>query len=138
MSIEVDVATALSDQIIALAATLGLAVALPNIPFEAAPSDDALYLEVRHFRNSNLSMNWGEEKTLLGVYQISVIDPNQAGEIPATVIASQVIDAFHKNINLYSGAARVVVYENPTLLTTVQLANKSAYPVSVPYRCFKA
>ena len=135
MSIEVDVAMALAECVQTLATSLGMPLSMPNSGF--TPPDEK-YLEVRHFRNSNLSMNWGDEKTLIGVYQVSIIDPLQEGEIPATVIASQVIDAFHKNINLYSGSARVVVYESPTLLTTVQLANKSAYPVSIPYRCFKA
>lgn len=136
MSIETDIADALAEHAIAVAATLGLPLSMPNVPF--TPPDSSMYLEVRHFRNTNLNPTWGEDRVLLGVYQISVIDPNQAGEIPATAIASQVIDAFHKNTNLYSGVAHVVVYENPTLLTTVQLANKSAYPVSIPYRCSEA
>jgi ABC-type tungstate transport system permease subunit len=136
MSIEADIADALAVHAETVAATLGLSISMPNVPF--TPPDVAMYLEVRHFRNTNLNPTWGEDRVLLGIYQISVIDPNQAGEIPATAIASQVIDAFHKNTLLYSGAACVMVYENPTLLTTVQLANKSAYPVSIPYRCSEA
>lgn len=136
MSIETDVANALADRAILIAASLGLQLAMPNVPFQ--PPDLARYLDVRHFRNTNLNPTWGEEKTLIGIYQISIIDPLQEGEIAATALASQVIDAFHKNTNLYSGSARVVIYENPTLLTTVQLENKSAYPVSVPYRCYEA
>lgn len=136
MSIETDVAEALGTKAIEIATDLGLSISMPNVPF--TPPDNAMYLEVRHFRNTNLNPTWGKDRVLIGIYQISVIDPNQEGEIPATAIASQVIDALHKNTLLYSGDATVMVYENPTLLTTVQLANKSAYPVSIPYRCSTA
>jgi len=135
MSIETDVADALANQAILIAGVIGLPISMPNVPFEPPAGK---WLEVRHFRNTNLNPTWGEEGVLLGVYQVSVIDPEQAGEIAATAIASQVIDAFHKNTTLYSGSARVMVYENPTLLTTVQDAHKSIYPVSISYRCDKA
>lgn len=135
MSIETDIAEGLGNHAIELAAALGLSIAAPNVPFSPP---DGKYLDIRHFRNTNLNPSWGDEKTLLGIYQISVVDPKQNGEIPATAVASQVIDAFHKNTVIYSGTVRLVIYENPTLLTTVQDGHKSIYPISIPYRCFKA
>lgn len=141
MSIEVDIANALANRIIAAAPGLGLPLAMPNIPFP--PSDhpeysENVYLDIKHFRNTNLSPTWGNEKTLLGLYQISIVDPRQAGEISATAIASQIIDLYAKNSNLFEGSTRVLIYEQPSLLSTVQSGQKSIYPVSIPYRCFKA
>lgn len=115
-------------------------VAMPNVPFppENHPEfSDQMYLEVRNFRNTTLSNNWGIERTIIGILQVSVINPKQTGELEAVDIAGLLTKHFIKNTSIWTeNAERIVIYEHPSLLTALQDGQKSAYPVSIPYRCF--
>ena len=115
--------------------------AFPNVAFP--PKDhpeysSKIYLEVRHFRNTNVSSEWGTGRDLMGILQISVVDPLQAGELTALGIASLIVEYFKKNTNLWTeGMERILIYESPTVLTMVQDGNKSIHPVSIPYRVYQ-
>lgn len=117
-------------------------VAMPNVPFppEAHPEfSEKMYLEVRHFRNTSLGGTWGTDRTLMGILQVSVINPKQDGELEAVDIAGLLTKHFEKNTIIWTDQAeRIVIYEPPTLLTPLQDGQKSAYPVSIPYRCYQA
>lgn len=136
MSVETDISDALTQATETVAASLGLTVSYPNRDF-TPPDNNGRYLEVMHFRNTNQNPTWGIEKTLLGIWQIAVVDPLKEGEIPSTVHAAAIIDAFGKNTKIFSGVVRLQITQAPTLLTMVQDGARALFPVSIPYRVFK-
>jgi len=142
MTPEADIADALLSAVSTIAGTLALPVAMPGIVFPPADHpeySEQVHLEVRHFRNTNISAWWGTEVIYIGILQISVIDPTQVGEIAPTEYAGQIAEAFKKNrVIQTTEGKRIQVYENPTVLSSIEYGQKTAYPVSIPYRCSKA
>lgn len=117
-------------------------VAMPNIQFppENHPEyQERVHLDAKHFRNRNGGAYWGNEKTLVGILQVSVIDPNQIGDIPPTEVASKIIKHFRKNTILWTPSMnRIVIYDEPSLGSMLQDGHRAIYPVSIPYLCFVA
>lgn len=108
-------------------------VAFPNVPF-TPPADDARYLEVIHFRNTNGPDLWGTTKRLRGILQVSVIDPAQEGTQIGIEIGSAIASYFKKNTRWNYGATMIKITNTPTLLTPIVSGPKTEYPVSIPYR----
>jgi hypothetical protein len=109
-------------------------IAWPDVGYQVADKPTR-YIEVLHFRNSTVGPNWGEEKEFTGIWQISVIDFTQEGEIPALVICSQIADTFHKDAVFWNADTKVLITDPPTALTVVLEGHKATYPVSIRYRC---
>lgn len=120
---------------VALAANMGLNIAVPNIAFDEV---EATYLEAVNFWAGVNWQSWGTTSGNIGTFQLSVITPDQAGAIVPTQYAGAVLDQYFNGKVLWtSQMERVTFSAAPTLLSTVQSGHKSIYPVSIPYRFTK-
>ena len=126
---------------VALATTLGLKIAVPNIVFP--PEDDpnaaeSVYLEAVNFWAGVNWQSWGKQSGNIGTFQLSVINPFQAGAIEPTQYAGLVLDHYFNGRTLWTAQMeRITFSAAPVLLSTVQSGHKSIYPVSIPYRFTK-
>lgn len=139
MTTEIEISNALTVATTALAASIGISVKYPDVHLDP-PADNGRYLAVTHLRNSNGSPTWGSDRVLQGIWQIDIVDPKHEGEIPATVIAGQILDVFAKNAKFWSNGVAVQITAAPSLLTVYEddKLGHSVYPVSIPYRLFEA
>jgi hypothetical protein len=139
MSNEVDLLEALMVHTNSIPLLPALPIEFPDIP---VPLDigDGVKLSCVHLANINGSPSWGADKIMQGIWQVSVVVADASaigpGAIPPTHIASIIAEHFKKNTKLFRGACRVVVYQNPTILTPITEPSKTTYPVSIPYRVF--
>jgi len=115
-----------------------LRIAYPQIEFN--PLNNETYLEIRHFKNTNINPTWDASKILQGIWQVSVVvNGDQIGELPPTEIASVIENHFKKNTRIFIGedGRSIKIYQSPTVLTAIVDLGKTIYPVSVPYQCLK-
>ncbi len=111
-------------------------IAYPRINF--IPNNNETYLEIRHFPNTNINPTWGRDKTMQGIWQVSVVvNGDQYGDIPPTEIASIIAEHFHKNKRIACDGSFIKIYQHPTVLTPVDEPSKTIYPVSIPYQLLK-
>lgn len=132
MTIERDIATALLTAAQAVATAQTLDIDMPNVVFKIP--DGKGWLEARQFANTNLTPTWGNDEVQLGIFQISVKWPVDAGSIAPLEIAGQIKAAFAKGTVLRSGVAVVRIEANPTVMSAIIDGQKATYPVSIPYR----
>lgn len=128
---------ALYTDAIALADALGLPISVPNVVFPPMTNpeySEQVHLEIRNFWAGIAWQSWGSDARPIATFQVSVIDPNQAGEINPTMFAGQVMDHYVNGKHLWTAhMERLTFSAAPTLLTSVQYGQKSIYPVSIPY-----
>ena len=113
-------------------------IAWPNddFPGETLPKP-AVYLEVRHFRNSNtrLMVKGSAPHLRQGILQIRVVTPLNAGATQATVLAGQVAEQFPADLPLFEGGVKVRVQSAPDVGTGSKTSDGVSWfvPVSIRY-----
>lgn len=106
----------------------------PDVPFKV-PANPTRYFEIRHFRTDPQSNDWaGDTRVMVGIWQISLIDFTQAGEVQPLTLLSQVADFFQKGQGFWQGDSQINITDPPSFLTVVQEGHKAIYPLSVRYR----
>lgn len=132
MSIETDIEQALINRIKNLAI-------LPDVQYPGraiTPIADRRWLDIINFRNTEQNQTWGDnERSLLGIFQITVHDPLQLGNIPVLVICSQIRDWFAKGTLISFGSAVIKIDQNPSILSAIETGQETQIPISIPYRC---
>lgn len=91
-------------------------------------------IEVRHFRNATTGPFWAGGTTFQGIWQISVIDYTQKGEIAALAVCTQIADAFAKDSEIWHDGITVKFPAPPSILSVIEEQHRALYPVSIAYR----
>ena len=120
-------------------------IAWPNVDFpgevDGVPlPKPAVYLEVRHFRNSNtrLMVKGSAPHLRQGILQIRVVTPLNAGATQATVLAGQVAEQFPADLPLFESGVKVRIQTAPDVGTGSMTGDGVSWmvPVSVRYEAF--
>lgn len=126
---------ALAARTATLATALGLTVSYPNVAFDV-PTDDARYLEVKHFPNGTTDFAWNNSPSVhIGIWQVALIDPKQLGSVAALAICDDIAEHFARGTWLEETGTIVKIDGKPSVMGLIQDGHKATYPVSIRYRC---
>ena len=134
MTIEEKIDAALGARVASLALSPPLAVAWPNNVFEAAPP----YLRVAFFRNRNqrIGIKGSSPHRRLGILQVTVVTPLNAGPGPAVSIAGRIAEHFPADLVLDHDGISVRIEAAPDVLSDTKDEASWNVPVSIRYECF--
>lgn len=119
-----------------LANGVSFRVEFPDLTFTVPESDEKRYLNVKHFPAPTTNYDLADDsQTHSGTLQITLVDPNQLGELQASEITSQIVARFAKDTELRSGDAVVKIPQTPAVLGSIVDGQRTLYPVSIRYRC---
>lgn len=138
-NIEADISTALFAAVAAAvtaSSNPSLPIAYPMRTF-TIPGDNR-YLEVRKITNNIDNEFWGNERTYQGVIRLLLHwSQDNSGMIVAERFAAELLSKFLKGSILRSGAASVLIYENPDMGSMVDDSPQDPFiPLTIMYRDF--
>lgn len=136
--IESDISTALCNAVQAAvtAAAPTVPIAWPGRTFDTSANE---YLEVVQIRTNFNNETWGEERTYQGflriIYNVLAADK---GVVPYSTIVDAIASAaaLKKGSLLFSGAAKVLLYDNPDMGSVIFNDGRMLFPLTVKYRDF--
>jgi hypothetical protein len=125
---------ALETRVAALVLSPPLAIAWPNNDFQSAPP----YLRVDLFRNRNqrIAIKGSAPHRRLGILQITVVAPLNAGPVPATSIAGQIAEHFPADLVLDNDGLSVRITSAPDVLSGSKADASYDIPVSIEFEAF--
>lgn len=134
MTIEEKIQKALGTRVASLVLSPPLPVAWPNKSFSAPPP----YLRVDYFRNRNerIAIKGSAPHRRLGILQISVVAPLNAGPDAALSIAGRVAEHFPADLVLDYDGISVRIEAAPDVLSAVKEDASYDTPVSIRWECF--
>ena len=96
------------------------------------------YLEIVQIVNNRSGDYWDTSQVYQGGLRLILHWPvNDEGAIPAGRVRDSIAGYFVKGAVFSSGAASVMVYDNPTASGVIENGSELLLPVTVPYRDFK-
>lgn len=127
------IADLLERRVAAIASSLGLPIAWPNITFE--PPDDAPYGRIYVLPAQTVGQDFeGELRTYQGILQINIITPAGRGVSKARGLAKSIADAFPEGLPLVDSDLTVSINGPPQIRPTIQGNIDITHPVSMQYR----
>lgn len=147
--VEAQIYSALMDAVVALAQSLGIALAAPNVAFtppiasadgQGVKKGDRLpYLVASYMPNTADMFGYESDSDVdyQGMLQVSVFWPARAGIVKPLQVAAQVVAAFKPGtkINAASGL-RIRIDQQPTVAPALTESDLAQIPVTVRWRVF--
>ena len=146
--VEAQIYSALMDAVVALAGTLKVALAAPNVAFTPpiAASDgpgvkkgDRLpYLVVTYMPNTADVFGYEGDSDVdyQGMLQVSVFWPARAGIVKPLQVAAQIVTAFKPGTKIDANGLRIRVDQQPTVAPALTESDLVQIPVTVRWRAF--
>jgi hypothetical protein len=134
MSVDVDIAEALHAQLISPALTGSPPIARPLVPY--TPTPGTLYLAehpVMRAAPEHSGLSFTDSTMYRGIFQVDVVTPDDAGELPGLRMAALVAARFAIGTELAAGNRRLRLLSVPKIATAVKDAPWIRFPVSIPY-----
>ena len=112
-----------------------LPIAYPGVAFN--PPEGA-YLEATLIPNTNLNRGLGpnDSTQFRGIFQVTVVAPNNAGIIAPTEMAAKIADHFERGTLIADGALRVKIDGRPSLAPPISDTDRMSIPVSIRWHAF--
>lgn len=117
-------------------------IAWPNDDFPGEVDGDpvpkpSVYLEVRHFRNTNsrIFVKGSAPHLRQGILQIRAVTPLNGGTTPATVLAGAIAEQFAADLALFEGGVKIRIQSAPEVGTGSKAGDGVSWfvPVSIRY-----
>lgn len=124
----------LETKLAAIASSLGLEIAMENIPFK--PKDSrAIYLRSHVMPAKTLGIDiTGELQVFRGVFQVDVVAPAGSGKTKAGEVADSILKAFPSGLELTSGEFTAYIESVPYRMRPLAGDTRYLIPVNIDYR----
>ncbi len=136
MTVEENIEAALFGAVRDLSAFDAAHKAWPNVTFGSSP--DAAYLRIELLPNGNerFFAKGSDPHLYLGILQLTVVAPLNAGPSSATQLAGQVAAEFPADFAIYEDGLKVRVEKAPDVGQALPVDASWNVPVSIRYECF--
>lgn len=119
----------------------------PGVVF--VPPDDKKYFELVLIQSNSLlanprnwvgsGMTWGDEKSFSGILRIILHWPiDGRGVYEPTEVLACVKAEIPKGRTIFYEAARLLIYDHPSMTYVLEAGTENLYSLTVPYQCFYA
>lgn len=124
----------LETKLAAIASSLGLEIAMENIPFK--PKDSrAVYLRPHILPAKTLGIDIaGALQVFRGVFQVDVVAPAGSGKTKAGEVADSILKAFPAGLELTSGEFTAYIESVPYRMRPLPSDTRYLIPVNIDYR----
>lgn len=149
MAVETDIPRGMIRAALDAIEPLGLPIKVPGRTFEpSVQAPDGRYIELLIISNNSLlstprlwvgaSMTWGDEQLYSGIVRIILHWPiDETGIYDQTDILAAIKAEFFKGRVIFSGEARLTIYDNPSITDPIDDDGKERlFPLTVPYQYF--